>query len=218
MNVDDLLDVLGNESRRRILYLLSQRPCYVSEIAYRLKMAPKVVLEHLDKLERVGLVKSFEEGKRRYYYIDRSLRLEVTLTPHNFSAKLIENGNVDEKDIYDVIRNIDEVKYIDGLRDLSDTIRRMKRMQDVLSKLQYRINSKITKMLEDLIATLEKFTRDDVEKIVLYGLIKGLSVFEIADYFGLMYSDVESALRRLESRGLVERFIENGRVVWRFRG
>ncbi len=218
MNVDDLLDVLGNESRRRILYLLSQRPCYVSEIAYRLKMAPKVVLEHLDKLERVGLVKSFEEGKRRYYYIDRSLRLEVTLTPHNFSAKLIENGNVDEKDIYDVIRNIDEVKYIEGLRDLSDTIRRMKRMQDVLSKLQYRINSKITKMLEDLIATLEKFTRDDVEKIVLYGLIKGLSVFEIADYFGLMYSDVESALRRLESRGLVERFIENGRVVWRFRG
>ncbi len=217
MNVDDLLDILGNESRRKILHLLSQRPCYVSEIAYCLKMAPKVVLEHLDKLERVGIVRSFEEGKRRYYYIDKSLRLEVTLTPHNFSAKLIENGNVDEKDIYYVIENIEKVNYIEGLREFSDTISRMKRMQDVLSKLQYRINSKITEMLEDLIATLEKFTRDDVEKIVLYGLIKGLNVFEIADYFGLMYSDVESALRRLENRGLVERLVENGRIVWKFR-
>ena len=84
MDVNEVLDILGNESRRRILSLLAQKPCYVSEIAYCLKMAPKVVIEHLEKLEKAGIVKSFEEGKRRYYYIDKCFRLEVTLSPYRF--------------------------------------------------------------------------------------------------------------------------------------
>lgn len=217
MNVDEILDVLGNDSRRKILALLSQRPCYVSEIAYCLKMAPKVVLEHLYKLEKAGIVKSFEDGKRRYYYIDKSLRLEVTLTPYNFSAKLVESGNIDERDLIDVIKEITNIKYPENLRCVSDIISRMRKVQDVLSKLQYQINSRFSEILENLLMTVERFTRDDVEKIVLYGLVKGLKDFEIAEYFGLLYSEVESALNRLESRGLVERCVESGRIVWRFR-
>ena len=218
MNAEKLLDILGNESRRRILSLLSQRPCYVSEIAYCLKMAPKVVLEHLYKLERAGIIKSFEDGKRRYYYIDKSLRLEVTLTPHNFSAKVVESGNIDEKDIISVIREINSMNYSENLRNLFEIMSRMERVQDVLSRLQYKINLRVTEILEELLTKVERFTRDEIERIVLYGLAKGLSVFEIVEYFGLFHSEVESALRRLEDRGLVERCIENGRIVWKFRG
>jgi DNA-binding MarR family transcriptional regulator len=44
-----------------------------------------------------------------------------------------------------------------------------------------------------------------------------LRELEIAEYFGLMYSEVESALRRLEEKGLLERVVEGGRIVWKFR-
>jgi len=63
IDAETIMDILGNESRRKILELLSRKPCYVSEISYYLGMAPKAVLEHLDKLVKAGVVASFEEGE-----------------------------------------------------------------------------------------------------------------------------------------------------------
>lgn len=49
-----LLDLLGNENRRRILRLLSHKPCYVTEISEYLGVSPKAVIDHLRKLEDAG--------------------------------------------------------------------------------------------------------------------------------------------------------------------
>ncbi len=215
MDVNELLDILGNESRRKILSLLAKRPCYVSEIAYCLKMAPKVVLEHLEKLERAGIVSSFEEGKRRYYYIDKSLRLEVTLTPHMFSAKVIEDGEF-ESSVFDVLREIMNLKYHKDIMSMAETLSKIEKAQEIFSRIQCYINSKINSILDELLSTLEKFTGDDVERLVLYGLVKGLRDYEIAESFGLLYSEVESALKRLEKKGLVRRVVEGDKIVWRF--
>ncbi|ADB57875.1 metalloregulator ArsR/SmtB family transcription factor [Archaeoglobus profundus] len=217
MDVNELLDILGNESRRRILSLLAQKPCYVSEIAYCLKMAPKVVIEHLEKLEKAGIVKSFEEGKRRYYYIDKSFRLEVTLSPYRFSAKVVENGNIEKNDLVNVMQDLLNLRYSRDISSITETLSRIERMQDVLSRIQCYVNSKINEIMGELLSAVEKFTNDEIEKLVLYGLAKGLRELEIAEYFGLMYSEVESALKRLEERGLIERVVEGGRIVWKFR-
>ena len=53
-----LLDLLGNENRRRILRLLARKPCYVTEISEYLGVSPKAVIDHLRKLEEAGLVES----------------------------------------------------------------------------------------------------------------------------------------------------------------
>ncbi len=217
MDVNEVLDILGNESRRRILSLLAQKPCYVSEIAYCLKMAPKVVIEHLDKLEKAGIVKSFEDGKRRYYYIDKSFRLEVTLSPYRFSAKVVENGNIDKNDLLNVVQDLLNLSYSREISSMTETLSRIERLQDMLSKIQCYVNSKINEILNDLLSAVERFTNDEIEKLVLYGLAKGLGELEIAEYFGLMYSEVESALKRLEKKGLLERVVEGGRIVWKFR-
>ncbi|RLM32686.1 ArsR family transcriptional regulator, partial [Haloferax sp. Atlit-109R] len=42
-----LLDLLGNENRRRILRLLATKPCYVTEISEYLDVSPKAVIDHL---------------------------------------------------------------------------------------------------------------------------------------------------------------------------
>ncbi len=83
-----LLDLLGNENRRRILRLLSQKPCYVTEISEYLGVSPKAVIDHLRKLEDAGLIESrTDDQRRKYFHITRSLRLEVDVSPHSFGAK-----------------------------------------------------------------------------------------------------------------------------------
>ncbi len=83
-----LLDLLGNENRRRILRLLAQKPCYVTEISEYLGVSPKAVIDHLRKLEDAGLIESTTDDQRRKYFrITRSLRLEVSVSPYGFGAK-----------------------------------------------------------------------------------------------------------------------------------
>jgi len=88
MNSAALLDLLGNENRRRILRLLAHRPCYVTEISEELDVSPKAVIDHLRKLEEAGLVTSrVDDGRRKYFQIARDLRLEVSVSPYRFGAK-----------------------------------------------------------------------------------------------------------------------------------
>ena len=83
-----LLDLLGNENRRRILRLLSQKPCYVTEISEYLRVSPKAVIDHLRKLEAAGLVESrTDENRRKYFYISQNLRLEVNVSQYSFGTK-----------------------------------------------------------------------------------------------------------------------------------
>ena len=83
-----LLDLLGNENRRRILRLLATKPCYVTEISEYLDVSPKAVIDHLRKLEEAGLIESTTDDQRRKYFrISRSLRLEVSVSPYGFGAK-----------------------------------------------------------------------------------------------------------------------------------
>lgn len=83
-----LLDLLGNENRRRILRLLARKPCYVTEISEYLGVSPKAVIDHLRKLEEAGLVESrTDENRRKYFHIARNLRLEVNVSPYEFGTK-----------------------------------------------------------------------------------------------------------------------------------
>jgi ArsR family transcriptional regulator len=83
-----LLDLLGNENRRRILRLLARKPCYVTEISEYLGVSPKAVIEHLRKLETAGLIESHTDDQRRkYFHIARNLRLEVNVSPYGFATK-----------------------------------------------------------------------------------------------------------------------------------
>jgi ArsR family transcriptional regulator len=75
-----LLDLLGNRNRRRILDLLRQKPCYVTEIAERLVLSPKVVIEHLALLEREDLIGfSLDERRRKYYHLYQELDVSIAV-------------------------------------------------------------------------------------------------------------------------------------------
>src|SRR6056297_1299309 len=88
MDSAELLDILGNANRRRILRLLARKPCFVTEISDYLGVSPKAVIDHLRQLEEAGLVKSrTDERRRKYFYIARGFRLEVSASPYDFGTK-----------------------------------------------------------------------------------------------------------------------------------
>ncbi|AGK61427.1 transcriptional regulator, ArsR family [Archaeoglobus sulfaticallidus PM70-1] len=216
MDANTILEALGNDSRRRILSLLAKKPCYVSEISFALKMAPKAVIEHLEKLEKAGLIKSFEDGRRRYYYINQNMRVEVSIAPHMFQTSVISREAPDlDKAIKEARRLFDEINRSNFFRNISDIYRNLMNLreaQERFSMIQNYIFSKFSEMFERFLDEVERFVEDDYERIVLLGLSKGArSAVEIAEEFGLPYTEVEKAIERLKNKGIVREVMRDGK-------
>ncbi|MGC8898948.1 MAG: ArsR/SmtB family transcription factor [Candidatus Micrarchaeia archaeon] len=64
----ELLRAIGADTRIRILRSLYERRKTQSELAAQMKISAPTVLEHVEKLEKAGLVKRIEEGRKWKYY------------------------------------------------------------------------------------------------------------------------------------------------------
>jgi predicted transcriptional regulator len=84
-----LLEIVGNETRRRILELISEEPQYISQIAKKLDVTQPAILKHLAVLEKTGLIESFWRrnplgAARKYYRICDSVDIEIAINPQGF--------------------------------------------------------------------------------------------------------------------------------------
>ncbi|NHW89019.1 MAG: metalloregulator ArsR/SmtB family transcription factor [Archaeoglobales archaeon] len=209
----DILEVIGNESRRKILELLSKKPCYVSEISYCLKMAPKVVLEHLEKLESAGIVKSLEDGKRRYYYIAKNLHIDVTISPHRFEVRIVGEHNGDPAE---ALRKIEsKFETLNESRDFYTALKTVEEIDSYFSAMHNFISIKLNELMERMMEEVEKIASDDFERLVILAIAKGLRrTTEIAEFFRIPYREVERILESLWQRGIVKRERLNGEDFW----
>jgi predicted transcriptional regulator len=88
---DTILRIVGNETRRKILTILSEEPRYISEISKKLEVTQPAILKHLSILEKAGLIKSFWRknplgAARKYYRICDSVGVEVAIDPKGFQV------------------------------------------------------------------------------------------------------------------------------------
>jgi predicted transcriptional regulator len=88
---DKILQIVGNETRRKILSLLSEEPQYISEIAKKLEVTQPAILKHLSILEKGGLITSFWKDSpmgaaRKYYQICDSIGVEIAINPQSFKV------------------------------------------------------------------------------------------------------------------------------------
>jgi predicted transcriptional regulator len=86
-----VLEIVGNETRRRILELLSEEPQYISQIAKKLDITQPAILKHLAVLEKTGLIESFWRknplgAARKYYRICDSVGIEIAINPQSFKV------------------------------------------------------------------------------------------------------------------------------------
>jgi DNA-binding transcriptional ArsR family regulator len=75
---------LGDETRLRILKLLSTRDWYLSEIAQQLELSKPTIKHHLALLRSAGLVTLTEEGSLSYYSLRRDRVVDATAELQGF--------------------------------------------------------------------------------------------------------------------------------------
>jgi ArsR family transcriptional regulator len=212
-----LLDLLGNENRRRILRLLARRPCYVTEISDYLGVSPKAVIDHLRKLEDAGLVESrVDDQRRKYFSIARNLRLEVNVSPYEFGTKSAYSASP-SLDMtacrylsIDVEQRVDDPEALesgtppDELTDLAGELERLEQLGNELSMAQRWVQGRLTEVMDrlsDQFGESEGRFYAEVLAAIANGARNEPRIARQVDASPEMVTD---ALRRLESVGVVE--------------
>jgi ArsR family transcriptional regulator len=223
MDANALLDLLGNENRRRILQLLSRKPCYVTEISEHLGVSPKAVIDHLRKLEEAGLIESrTDEKRRKYFHIAENIRLEVTLAPYDFGMKSAYPASpsldlsgcqyLSLEMSHEVVTEEADVEAggADGVSvdpsEVAGLVEELDELEDLereLSLAQRWVQGQIASVLDRLSETIDSEEYLDTE--ILAALANGAGNSEaISPEVGVPPGVVEDHLRRLERRGIIE--------------
>ncbi|MDD5474519.1 MAG: ArsR family transcriptional regulator [Candidatus Methanoperedens sp.] len=207
MESAQLLDILGNENRRKILHLLASRPCYMSEIAERLDVGAKAILGHLLLLEQAGLIEAnVDDQRRKYFHITDNLRLEVFVSPYSFEVETTTISVTTGAPLHHVKAH----QAITGLKALYGEIQGMlEHRQRILLEYQD-IQAGITEAMGESMDAIEDAAQDGVEAEILYALLKGpLGKRALSMQLGLPEYVLEEYLERMVKKELIKEVSNN---------
>lgn len=167
MESAQLLDILGNENRRKILSLLATRPCYMSEIAERLDVGAKAILGHLLLLERAGLIEAnVDEQRRKYFHITDNLRLEVFVSPYSFEVETTTIAFTVPK------HHAKAHQAIAGLKSLYSEIQELLEHRKQVMQEYQQVQANLTEAMGQSMDAIEEVSNDNIEAEILYALLK----------------------------------------------
>lgn len=75
--LSELYKVLSDETRIKVLYLLSQKELCVCDLAFLLETSLPVISHHLRLLRALRLVRSRRDGKMVFYHLEDNHVLEL---------------------------------------------------------------------------------------------------------------------------------------------
>ncbi len=204
-----LLDLLGNENRRRILRLLAHKPCYVTEISEYLDVSPKAVIDHLRKLEEAGIIESRTDSQRRkYFHISRNLRLEVNVSPYEFGTKSAypRSRKLDVTTWRYLSLDVRASEEGDDSQSMAAELRELERLENELSMAQRWVQGRITDVLDRLTDELDATENSRLYADVLLELADGPAETEsISKAVDAPPGMVEEVLAEMAEHDLVER-------------
>ena len=221
MDPAKLLDILGNENRRKIIQLLADRPCYVSEISSRLGVGPKAIISHLGLLEQAGLIEcSVDEQRRKYFNIANNMRLEVLVSPYAYTVTLHDVAFDREKKAEAPVKK--KVPAREELSafflKLSSRLKELKIKQEELAQMQQQLQTEYTEAMDYCLDSIEEVSRNSVECEILFELLKNETTLATLCYnLRLHPSIINTNLIDLAERGFIEYSIKNNQYYWKIR-
>ena len=118
MDIDDLLSVVENPTRRRILELLVNEPSNTLRLSKEIGVSQQAVVKNLVMMERSGMVTSYREssnmGPERTVYVPSArFTLVVDMQGGMFSVRLLpvpeDAGNVSPSEAEAALKRIKEI-------------------------------------------------------------------------------------------------------------
>lgn len=193
-HIAQLLDILGNRNRRRIIELLRYKPCFVTEISDRLLLNPKAVIEHLALMQKEDVVSFYQDEKRRkYYYLIQDFRLSVEMQPKEEPAEKAEE--VFEEEECQILPLMDKIGQIRSLLEARE------KLIEHLEAVEKDIDDK----MEEVMDSGRDVLKNNLEAEILLALIyTPLTPIEISDTIGRSIPEVTASLRSLASQGYIQ--------------
>jgi ArsR family transcriptional regulator len=188
VEVSRVLDILGNRNRRRIIGLLRQKPCFVTEISDRLMLSPKAVIEHLQLMEREEILSSrMDERRRKYYYLAHDISVMVSLQKQEMAA---------------LARPDKRVRFRNSLRKLRQMV---VTREDLVSHLEH-LEHDIDQQIHEITEMGREMLQNEQEIDVVIALSHcDLTSAEMAEVTSVSSEDLALALEALRRREIVEK-------------
>lgn len=209
MDSNTILDILGNDTRRKILATLSQEPMYFNQLAKEIDIGQQAVLRHLQALEESGLIETYAEKSklgapdRKYYRLNNSFILTISLSEDDFTVtkqEIVESRHKESKKYYKVLDLIPE----DPGEALSLLQESLSDIEAEMSTLESRLND--LRALKQLILSrlheigMDSFEED--ERKILYKIVTESpgSIEELSDMMGEKESSLKIIISELRNK------------------
>jgi len=211
-DLDVLLTVIENPTRRRILEALVREPHYPLQLSKELGMSQQAIMKHLKVLEDTCLVRSYPQESdqggptRKRYVPTTKFTIIVDFGPGLFSTAFIKmameamsgpdpEGEVDLEPV--------DLSEIGGkVRMLRDTIRGLDQELEALQVRRAELIEMKEDALEEAGTLVENSIGDYQVRRVVYSFVQrpDMSAEEIASELGLRDDVVGEILGKLESK------------------
>lgn len=184
-----LLDILGNRNRRRIIGLLRQKPCFVTEISDKLTISPKAVIEHLHMMEQERIIScQLDSRRRKYYYLTNDIYIVV-------QQQRLEDETAQPLD------QRAEREFVSSLAILRKMVAARENLIANLTQLERDIDLKVN----DILQTSRDVLQNEQEVDLIFALAHyDLTREELQEFTGVTHTELNAMLESLMRRGIIE--------------
>lgn len=218
-SLDQILAILENPTRRRILEKISRERHYPLQLSKELKISQQAIMKHLKVLEEYRLVKCRTEKSdsggpvRKCYVTDHQFSLIIDFAPNIFNVEMMplsrdrkvgREYETLEKERKRLLSVRDSKK---RLKEISQFIREIDEEIEELEARRAHLMGLKDEALEEAHAAVEELSRDYDERRLLYYLLDRAdrNLANISERLDLREKVIKDMLRRLgENEILVE--------------
>jgi ArsR family transcriptional regulator len=211
-DLDMMLSVIENPTRRRILEAIVREPHYPLQLSRELGMSQQAIMKHLKVLEDYALVRSFPEQSdqggpsRKIYVPTTKFTIIVDFGPGLFDTTFVKLAM--EAMQWPRLSN----RIYEGPEELPDIGERVLEIREHLAKIDLELEAlqrKREKLIERKEGTLEEAAgiiegsvEDYQTRRIIYEFVQSptLSALEIAEELGLRDRNVEDIIKKLKDQ------------------
>lgn len=208
MNMDELdilLSVIENPTRRRILEALVREPHYPLQLSRELGLSQQGIVKHLKVLEDYKLVRSYNEDSdqgpsRRIYVPTTGFTITVDIGPSLFSTEIITRVlDTPEEALEEVSEEQDRYWLRDIVVETRNDVAQIDEELGTLAKRRAELIKAKERALNEGYGKLESAIRDYQVRRVLFEFMQrpDLEASDIAQLLGLRDEDVERVMENI---------------------
>lgn len=212
-DLDLILMILENPTRRDIIKRLSEEPNYPLQLAKDLCLGQQLVAKHLRVMEEAGIVVSSVESspcgpKRRIYTVNKNVSVTLDVSTHFFKTKVVFfDSEPERQEISDasasLMDKMDETlekpKQPERITPFTDIIAEIDKKLEALENERAILLYIRNHAMKEASRILEMFKNADTRRIIYYAMDEhDISVKSISESLNLREAVVRQTLMKLK--------------------